>query len=285
MQPFNENILYENPLVPMKIYVKKRPESWNEWHYHKQIEMLHVVSGGMDVLIDRQKYTLANGDVIIIGANQLHRDHVTRDTEYVIFHFDPLQYFDPSTVSYLKLFAGVNAALSDLNYVFMENAEARQSVSQCILDIFKEAKEKSYGYDMAISWHIRKILLTLLRSDQRQIVSSNKHVGLDRLKAVLDYVEKHLTEKITVMEASGIANISYSYFATYFKKVIGMSFVDYVNYHRIKLAERILLTEDVSIEQIGDMIGMESVGHFYKTFRKYNQCSPKEFRKKMSDIR
>ncbi|NOU94456.1 helix-turn-helix domain-containing protein [Paenibacillus sp. LMG 31456] len=283
MQPFNEKIIYENPLVPMKIYLKKREVSWNDWHYHKQIELLYIVNGKMDVLVDRQKYTLHNDDVVLIGANQLHRDY-SYTSEYIVFHFDPLQYFDPSTLTYMNLFSGINVALNELNYIFYENPEAKRTVSQCIVDIYREAIDKNYGYDMAISLHIRRMLLALLRSDRQQVLSSNNHVGLDRLKSVMDYIENHFTEKITVTEASSIANISYSYFATYFKKVIGMTFVDYVNYHRIKLAERILLTEDISVEQIGEKIGMENTGHFYKMFRKFNQCSPNDFRKKMTDF-
>ncbi|WP_028552147.1 helix-turn-helix domain-containing protein [Paenibacillus sp. UNC451MF] len=284
MEPFNEKINYENPLVPMKVYLKNREEGWNNWHYHKQIELLYIVNGKIDVLIDRQKYSLQNEDVVLIGANQLHRDN-SHKVEYIIFHFDSLQYFDPSTLPYMKLFSGIHIALSELNYIFNEDIQTKQAVTQSIQQIFRESIDKNYGYDMAISLHIRNILLTLLRADRRQVLASNNHAGMDKLKSVMDYIEKNLTNKITVTEASNIANISYSYFATYFKKIIGMSFIDYVNYHRIKLAERILLTEDVSIEQIGEMIGMENTGHFYKTFRKYNQCSPNDFRKKMADFR
>lgn len=47
------------------------------------------------------------------------------------------------------------------------------------------------------------------------------------------------------------------------------------------MAERLLLTEDLSIASISEIIGMNSMGHFYKVFRRFNQCAPKEFRDKM----
>ncbi|MNY48019.1 HTH-type transcriptional activator Btr [compost metagenome] len=101
-----------------------------------------------------------------------------------------------------------------------------------------------------------------------------------RLKPVLDYVEAHLGDKIQVEEVSRIANVSYYYFVKYFKKVMGMSFLEYVNYKKIKKAERILLTKDVSVSQVAESIGMPNMAHFYKMFKKINQCSPNEYRKK-----
>ena len=82
-------------------------------------------------------------------------------------------------------------------------------------------------------------------------------------------------------EVCRIANVSYYYFVKYFKKVMGMSFLEYVNFKKIKKAERMLLTQDVSVTQVADSIGMPNMAHFYKVFKKYNQCSPNEYRKKM----
>ncbi|MNR56948.1 HTH-type transcriptional activator Btr [compost metagenome] len=78
-----------------------------------------------------------------------------------------------------------------------------------------------------------------------------------------------------------LANMSYYYFVKFFKKAIGLSFTEYVNYRKIKWAERILLTKDLSIADVGERIGMPNMAHFYKTFKKYNDCSPKQYQRKM----
>ena len=78
-----------------------------------------------------------------------------------------------------------------------------------------------------------------------------------------------------------MANVSYHYFVKLFRKTMGLSFLEYVNYKKIKRAERILLTKDLSIAQVGEEIGMTNMAHFYKMFKKHNQCSPNEYRKKL----
>jgi len=237
------------------------------------------LKGRLDVYVDKEMYPLEDGDIVLIGPNQLHRD-MSRVVEYIVFQFDCHQYLDPSTLTYMKLFERVNAPLSKLNYIFNENGAAKAEIAKSIQDIFEEEKRKAPGYEMAVSMLIRKILLTLIRNDTRQVLPFKDHADIIRLKPVLDYVNKNISGKTVVKEASQIANISYHHFVKYFKKVIGMSFVEYVNYNKVKMAERLLLTQDLSIEEIGERIGMTNMGHFYKIFRKFNQCSPKEFREK-----
>jgi YesN/AraC family two-component response regulator len=63
--------------------------------------------------------------------------------------------------------------------------------------------------------------------------------------------------------------------------VMGISFVDYVNYKRIKKAERLLLTGDLSIMEVSFEVGILNMAQFYKLFKRHNQCSPKEFKQRM----
>lgn len=280
----NEPIAYKNPLVPMRIFrYKRHRELFIDWHYHKEVEFLVVLRGRLDVYIEDEFHPLKEGDVLLIGASQLHRDrsYANAGLRYIVFQFDIQQFFDPSTMPYLKFFAEMNFPLSRLNYIFKENDAAKRTIVECIMEIYDEAKAKKEGYEIAVSMLVRKIVLTLLRGDSRKMLQQHDPEDMLRLKPVLDYVNKNITGKIQVEEASKVANISYHYFVKFFKRVLGMSFVDYVNYNKIKRAERLLLTKNLSIVQVGEAIGMPNMAHFYKIFRKYNQCSPNEFRKKM----
>jgi YesN/AraC family two-component response regulator len=184
---------------------------------------------------------------------------------------------------YFRFFSETSTPLSRLNYIFQENPESRELVRETVREIYKEWTTKKEGYEIAVNILIKRILLTLLRSDTRKLLSCKDSAELIRLKPVFDYVERNLDGKIHVEDASRAANISYYYFVKYFKKAVGMSFMDYVNMKKIKKAEKILLTKDISVAQVGEQIGMPNMAHFYKIFRKFNRCSPHEFRKKMQE--
>jgi AraC-like DNA-binding protein len=286
VQIYNEKVPYPNPLMPIRIFKHRRYREWYvDWHYHKETEILVILEGMLDVYIEDEFHPLKAGDVLLIGSSQLHRDrsHAGVRLKYMVFQADLGQYFEPSTMPYLKRLLGMNVPLSRLNYIFRENNDARARVIRCVEDIYAEARSREEGAELAVSIRIREIMLTLLRSDTRQVLPRQEPHEISRLKPALDYMEKNLTGKIQVEEASRIVNMSYYHFVKSFKKAVGMSFVDYLNFQKIKLAERLLLTRDVSIARVGEEIGMPNMAHFYKVFRKFNHCSPKEYREKMRE--
>jgi YesN/AraC family two-component response regulator len=286
MEFFNEQITYENPFLSMHIFKSSRQKDFIvDWHYHKELEMLVVEAGILDVYIEDELIHLEAGDVVLIGSSELHRDRSWAETEldYIVFQFDLEHYFDQSTIPYLHYFAESGLSLSKLNYILQDNMAAKQEIVGCIRDILKEWTNKEDGYEIAVSILIKRILLILLRNDTRQVLSKKNPAAFLRLKPVLDYIERNLHTRIGVEEASKSVNISYYYFVKYFKKVLGISFMDYVNFKKIKRAEKMLLTQDISVAQAGESVGMPNMAHFYKTFKKINHCSPHEFRKKMLD--
>ncbi len=144
-----------------------------------------------------------------------------------------------------------------------------------------EAQQKEKGYEIAINSAIKKLLLLLVRNDDQNLLKFADAESFTRLKPVLDYIEDHLKDKVFVEEACSILNLSYHYFIKYFKKSMGISFIDYVNLKRIKRAELLLLTSEKSIMEISFDVGISNIAQFYKLFKRHNLCSPKEYRLRM----
>jgi AraC-like DNA-binding protein len=282
LEAFNEKVAYENPLLSLRIFQTMRnDDSYTNWHYHKQLELLLILEGHLDVYVAEESFHLSAGDVLLIGASELHRDRSSSFLDYIVLQFDLEQFFDHSTIPYMRYFSETQMPLSKANYIFAENSGVKQQAVSCIQQILNEATRKETGYELAVSILIKQILLLLLRNDSRKVLIEQDNFDRVRLKPVLDYVENHLTDRIQVEEVCKIANMSYYYFVKYFKKTIGLSFTEYVNYRKVKWAERILLTKDLSISEVGERIGMPNMAHFYKMFKKYNDCSPKQFQRKM----
>ncbi|MEK3883117.1 AraC family transcriptional regulator [Paenibacillus sp. PL2-23] len=284
MEAINEKVMYENPLLSIRIFrAQRRGEvQYTNWHYHKQLELLLVLSGKLDVYLEADSYQMRSGDLLIIGDSELHRDRGSKDLDYIVLQFDLEQFFDHSSIPYIRYFSDSQLPLSRANYIFKENEAIKAQAASCIEGILQEASRKETGYELAVSILIKQILLLLLRGDTRKLLVEQDNFDKIRLKPVLDYVENHLNDRILVEEVCKIANMSYYYFVKYFKKTVGLSFTEYVNYRKVKWAERILLTKDLSISEVGERIGMPNMAHFYKMFKKYNDCSPKQFQRKMT---
>lgn len=65
-----------------------------------------------------------------------------------------------------------------------------------------------------------------------------------------------------------------------FKKAFGTTINDYVIQERILHAQRKLITTDKKIAQIAFECGFNSINRFNAAFRKINNCTPREFKKR-----
>lgn len=289
MHSFEEPIHYQNPALHIKVNEfadnrgrSEEPIEDQMWHYHKEVELIWVRQGAHEVYTPNQLYILNAGDVIIIGANQLHRTRpVTDDVVYIVLHVVLQPYFDPPMMQYYRCFSEVSQPLEALNYIFQENTMIRAEVGQLIDRMHEEISAKAKGYEIAASMYIKQLLLLLLRGDAKEILQSNEMVNASVMSPVLDYVEAHLGDKIDMEHVSRLANMSYSYFSKYFKKSFGIPFTEYVSRKRISKAVQLLMTTDMNIGEIALAVGFETTTHFYRLFKKHNDSTPKEYLQKL----
>lgn len=295
-----EHVVYQNPFLAVRIWqidasMPSRSEmprhveqAWrnrqfSEWHYHKEAELLFILEGEMAAFCKDEKFVLGDGDIAVFGSNEPHTTIQTKEgpLSYLVFQIDLRQYWDVSTIHSMQHFSEVIRPLSSLNYVYKENAEVRMQTGALIAEIYREMNEKQLGYELAVSSRVKAMLLLLLRADSKHYLRGLDNALLERLQPALDYIEEHLDEPLTVDRLSSLLNISYTHFVKTFKKSVGMPFSGFVAYKRIKKAEQLLLTTDRSVADIADSVGMSNLGHFYDMFRRYNDCSPKQFKERM----
>lgn len=279
----SEQIVYENPLQPVRVLHQFRNEGGTgNWHYHHELELIAVVEGDFSMYTKDRVFKLSAGEVAIIGSFEPH--HSFKDEgvmEYIVLQFDIFKYLGQELIPYMKYVTEAGRLYSCLNDIFTESPQVKQQIFGYIHEIAMEYGQRQKGYEIAIHSLIYRIILTLLRSDRSALTDVKKDAELAKLLPVLDYIEKNIHNKVDMKEAAKLMNLEYFYFGKVFKKTIGKTFIEYVNYKKIVNAELILLTRDVTVLETASLVGMPNMANFYKIFYKYNQCSPKEFRKRL----
>ena len=94
----------------------------------------------------------------------------------------------------------------------------------------------------------------------------------------VDYIPYHLHEQITVSELSSMVGLNPSYLSVLFKREVGVSISEYVILKRLEAAKNMLRFSDYSLAEISDILHFSSYSHFARTFRKYEDISPKQYR-------
>lgn len=106
-----------------------------------------------------------------------------------------------------------------------------------------------------------------------------------RINKVIDYIENHLGEEITLDTVARIACFSPFHFHRIFSTLTNETISAFIQRLRIEKAARQLQSEKgVSIRDIALNLGFGSMAHFSRTFRKYFEMTPSEFRKKEQAI-
>lgn len=94
------------------------------------------------------------------------------------------------------------------------------------------------------------------------------------------FIEHHYMNDIAITDLGEQLNMNPAYIGQIFKKETGSSFTSYLNEIRVERAKNLLLKGDlVSLKRIANCVGYENERTFYKIFKKYENCTPGEYRK------
>ena len=126
------------------------------------------------------------------------------------------------------------------------------------------------------------ILLESLLSRLYLGSSSNEHFlpsGIvqdpPELAPVLDYIRRHLSERITLDSLAEKFYLSRSQLNHLFRKYFNTSVMNYVSVQRLSYAQK-LLTSGMSASEVASTVGCSDYSTFYRSYTKHFGHSPKD---------
>lgn len=112
-----------------------------------------------------------------------------------------------------------------------------------------------------------------------QFVDKEKTDLPKSVRIVLNYIEMHYFESITLKTAAEMVFLNPWYFSELFKLKVGISFSDYLLNFRIDKAKVLLKQRDLKIFQISEMTGFNDSAYFCNIFKKITGTTPGDYRK------
>lgn len=129
-------------------------------------------------------------------------------------------------------------------------------------------------------------LLNHLAMDERAEVLSHQMFSTGttlydslRVKLVMDYLEEHYQEKVTLSDVARLVNMSTSSFSRFIKLRTGKNFIDCLNAIRVSAVARLLVDEPTnSIADIAYKCGFNNISNFNRIFKRMRGFTPQQFR-------
>ena len=250
-------------------------------HWHNSLVVLYIASGKMDTGINNSIYHLKRGDLIIINSGDIH---FTRCRDYAKIYVLQVPY--PLLNTHIPNYDYVRFQDSDGSVVFSNPAKVDE-LSRLMIQMYEITLEQKPGYTLLFSSKLYQFLSILFQRYHTDISSRTKQKSdrnLIRLEQVMNYVKSHYTQPISLEDAAQILSLNPEYFCRYFKKYMGMTFLEYVNSIRLYHIHQDLLNTNYSVSELMDRHGFTNYKLFSKMFRNTYGCPPGMFRKQQKTM-
>ncbi|MBD5132347.1 MAG: helix-turn-helix transcriptional regulator [Clostridiales bacterium] len=216
-------------------------------HFHKSIEMQIVTAGELTVTIGIKKITLKKGEILFIPPYYPHSlsgsSEQTKNTVIII----PERYYKDI------------AERHDLNFFILDNKE----INGKILDVVQAMQvylTDTDGDSLIIDGLVR-VLFGLIIANYTS--SNTQKRELDLIQKIIDYLNMHFTEHITISQAAAEFGFSKNYFSKIFNEYFGCNFTTYINRLRIRYINQNMNSSDKNLIDVVMDSGFGSVSAYY----------------------
>ncbi len=273
-------------------------------HFHQQAEIAYCSKGILNILINGISYTLNSGDAAVIWPNQRHfykpsesndgnlyylllfypshtenfyEDWINKYPENPIVTKEQLPYF------FSELWELFYKAYNMADYsTFTDSnvntpAARSEGIKGSVITTDTHSCAQHRGESELFKAYTS--VLTAHLMPQLQLNFSNQNMFENDTQAVLNYVNQHFTEKISLSLAAHDLGISTANLSQIFSSVIKCSFMTHVNSLRIAHAKRLLRSSSYSINKICTLSGFQSKRSFFRNFQKMCGKTPAQYRK------
>lgn len=261
-------------------------------HWHYFTEMVYLVKGVLYTEVDNHQYTLNPGDLIIYHPKQIHSflDIPSKNSEHgeneLLFYgikFDDmiLSNTTPGSPKLPKLLSNLIKDGTPYNLITAEELKynpVKLFFENCIW----ETNHKQFGYDIKVASMISLIITELMRIWLRRGMKFSTKTSFDQFSSkdfsVLEYIDQHSAENISIEELANKCGMCYSNFAKQFKAQFGKTCKEYIEFVRICKADTLLLYTDKTLDYISQETGFTDASHFIRTYKKIRGITPKQRR-------
>ena len=274
VQSFYQELEMSDPLVETHRDVSYS-NSQLTLHSHTFYELLYCCNDcGAEYLVGADCYRLQKGDIVFVPPGISHRPllpekmpepyqrYVLWISQEFVDRFSQMLSAGEKMMAYGTLLRTGNNKWELLGGYF------RRGVW--------EAEHQAPGWQAAIVGNTITLLTLMSRSIQERTANLLKAEKPDLLNEVMNYIELHLNEKITLEETARNFYVSVSTITQLFRQKMGTSFYRCVTQRRL-IAAKVRIGTGEALEDVSRAVGFADYSSFYRAFKKEYGITPRQY--------
>ena len=285
-----ESARHGETLFPMQKYITKLDLAYPvvTTHWHEEAELTLITEGEGLYQIDLVDYEVKKGDILFVPPLLLHSVSVAQPqneemiSETYVFHLNFLG-GNSTDICSTRYFVPIMNHELILPYLITPKHPAYVSIRKIFCQIASLYNEEVPGYELALKGLFLQVVFLLLQYSTKQAknVLPEEGTPADKLKNVLDYIEIHYAQTISVEELAKICCFSEYHFMRFFKKHMNMTCVEYVNNVRLEKAVELFEQGNTSILEVSLSVGFHNLSYFHRAFKNKYGMTPRSFIKEL----
>lgn len=284
-----EERIHGTHFFPVAVYEQHQPPEIMivDFHWHDEWEFLWVKDGCGHFQIDDQRHLLHPGCLMLIPGRAVHGgiplSGQSCSFRAVVFHPHILggAATDMLQAKFIEPFLIGNSHFPEF---FEQDSILQRHLTDILEKIFHLCHNKNLlGYELQVKSQLLLLWSELLASHYFTTLNGTNREKRqqNRLKAVLTYIYEHYNQPISNHELANHMGVSDAYFCRFFKRIMQMTPVEYIQRCRIKSAAGLLRkNQSLPIIDIAYNCGFNNLSYFNLIFKKLLGCTPTEYKNK-----
>lgn len=249
-------------------------------HEHDYYEFYFPVAGKIEMEIEGKRTPLSSRSVVVVPPGTVHRAVTeTDERSYCRYVFwISASYYRRLSHQSEELAYIVKRAESAAHFIYHFSEHEYVLIRSKILRLIEEERADRYGRSVFAGIMISDLIMTLSRLAYEHDHPQKKEKETDTVDAMIEYIDRHLEENLSLEALGDQFFISKYYAAHEFKERTGMPVHQYIVKKRLeRCADEIKTGKPVS--RVYTDYGFSDYSAFYRAFKKEYHLSPKDYQK------
>ena len=254
---------------------------------HDFWEMVYIGKGEMLCVADQNRFTLKSGEVTFHRPNEFHNlsgnREVPPNVAILTFecHSPAMRRFEGKILRLNAEERALMATLLEEGLSCFRPADPQNPLLQRL----EELPDPPFGGRQMIKNLLELLLIRLSRHTDALEKQTRLHVDIDgmqlplEVKEILDYLEAHLHEKLTVADVAKAIGKSETAVKKLFSLYREGGIMRYFTRRKIKQAKRLIREGRLNFSQIAETLGFDTPQYFSRCFKQVAHMTPGEYRR------
>ena len=246
-------------------------------HWHKDFEIIRIISGEFRAYLNNVPYTLTKGDIIFVQCGTLHRGEPDNCIyECIVLDLNLLRKKQNDTVSSF-ITPVINGRLG-INRILNNNDDLIYAVANAL---FSAMKTKEGFYELEVVSLLLKLFSLFYKENSFFEIKKNQNTSkqAQNIIKLIDWIEENYTEIITLEKLSEVSGLNPKYICRIFKEYTSKTPINYINEKRIEAACHEMTMNGSSVTKAAYDCGFNDLSYFSKIFKTHKGITPKEYKK------